>query len=73
MSEIKPISRNELIAKLKSFGFEGPFKATKHQYMLKAKHKIFIPNPHKGKDVGVPLLKKIITQIGIKQDEFMKL
>ena len=73
MTEIRPISRKELIAKLKSLGFEGPFRATKHQYMLKGRHKIFIPNPHKGKDVGVPLLKKIISQIGIKQDEFMKL
>ncbi len=41
--------------------------------MLKGRHKVFIPNPHKGKDIGVPLLKKIISQIGIKQGEFMKL
>ena len=34
---------------------------------------IFIPNPHGGKDIGIPLLKKIIRQIGITQDEFIKL
>ena len=73
MSEIKPISRKELIAKLKALGFEGPFRATKHQYMLQGRHKIFIPNPHKGKDIGILLLKKIIRQIGIKQRKFIEL
>ncbi len=60
-----------LISKLNALGFEGPFRATRHQYMIKGKHKIFIPNPHGGKDIGVPLLKKIISQIGIKQGEFL--
>ena len=73
MSNLNPISRKELISKLKAFGFEGPFIATKHQYMIKEKHKIFIPNPHRGKDIGIPLLKKIIRQIGITKDEFIKL
>jgi predicted RNA binding protein YcfA (HicA-like mRNA interferase family) len=41
--------------------------------MIKGKHKIFIPNPHGSKDIGIPLLKKIIRQIGITQDEFIKL
>jgi len=73
MAEINPISRKELISKLKALGFEGPFRATRHQYMIKGKHKIFIPNPHGGKDIGIPLLKKIINQLGIKQSEFMEL
>jgi len=73
MPETKPISRKELIAKLNALGFKGPFRATKHQYVLKGRHKIFIPNPHKGKDIGIPLLKKIIRQLGIKESEFMEL
>ena len=73
MGDINPISRKELISKLKALGFEGPFRATRHQYMIKEKHKIFIPNPHGGKDIGIPLLKKIIHQLGIEQDEFTKL
>ena len=73
MPKIKPISRKELISKLKALDFEGPFRATKHQYMIKGKHKIFIPNPHGGKDIGIPLLKKIIRQIGISQNKFIKL
>ncbi|MEA2039440.1 MAG: hypothetical protein U9N82_06365, partial [Thermodesulfobacteriota bacterium] len=42
-------------SKLVALGFEGPFRATKHQYMIKGKHKIFIPNPHGGKNIGTPL------------------
>ena len=60
----RPLSRRELIRKLKGLSFEGPFLATKHQYMLKGSHKIFIPNPH-GKDIGVPIIRNIINQIGI--------
>ena len=71
MPKISPISRADLISKVKSMGFEGPFRATKHQYMIKGRHKIFIPNPHGGKDIGVPLLKKIIKQLGISQDVFI--
>ena len=33
--------------------------------MTREKHKIFIPNPHQGKDIGIPLLKKIIEQVAI--------
>ena len=61
----KPVSRRELIRKLKGLGFHGPFLGTKHQYMvMDMNHKIFIPNPH-GKDIGAPLIGKIINQIGI--------
>jgi hypothetical protein len=55
MPKINPVSRKELIFKLKALDFEGPFRATKHQYMIKGKQKIFIPNPHGGKDIGIPL------------------
>jgi len=73
MPQINPIPRKKLMSKLVALGFEGPFRATKHQYMIKGKHKIFIPNPHGGKDIGTPLLRKIICQLGIDQDEFIKL
>lgn len=65
----RPINRRDLIRKLKGLGFEGPFLGTKHQYMLKGAHKIFIPNPH-GKDIGVPIIKKIMNQIGIDPQEW---
>jgi hypothetical protein len=66
---LKSLSRNELIEKLRKLGFNGPYSASKHQYMIKSSHKIFIPNPH-GKDIGLPIIKKIILQIGISKEEF---
>ena len=60
----KPVSRRVLIEKLKVLGFDGPFIATKHQFMIRGNHKIFIPNPH-GKDIGTPLVMQIIHQLGM--------
>jgi len=37
MPKINPISRKKLMSKLKALGFEGPFIATKHQYMIKGR------------------------------------
>ena len=73
MPPLNPLSRNELIRKLKSIGFVGPYSATRHQYMEKGEQKIFIPNPHGNKDIGVPLLKQIMKQIEIDRNEFIKL
>ena len=72
MPKLSPVSRHELIKKLRKLGFSGPHSATRHQYMEKAAHHIFIPNPH-GKDIGVPLLKQIIKQIGIDTKTFFDL
>ncbi len=72
MPKLAPMPRRVLIKKLKSLGFFGPYVATRHEYMIKGKHKIFIPNPH-GEDIGAPLLNKIIEQIGIDRDEFLGL
>ncbi len=72
MAKLSPISRNHPIRKLKKEGFEGPSTATRHQYMIRERQKIFIPHPH-GKDIGVPLLRRIINQIGITVDQFNSL
>ncbi len=72
MAKLTPISRNDLIRKLRNLGFDGPFVATRHQFMLRESQKIFIPNPH-GKDIGVPLVRRIIKQLHITVEEFSKL
>jgi len=46
MPKITPLSRKILMNKLKNLGFTGPLSATRHEYMIKEQHKIFIPNPH---------------------------
>lgn len=65
----KPVSRRGVIEKLRKLGFDGPYVATRHQFMLKSKHKIFIPNPH-GKDIGVPIIAQIIKQVGLTTKEW---
>ena len=72
MPKLYPIPRRVLIKKLRSLGFFGPFVATRHEYMMKGGHKIFIPNPH-GKDIGVPILRRIIEQLGMSRDDFLGL
>ncbi|PIQ94269.1 MAG: hypothetical protein COS27_10600 [Nitrospirae bacterium CG02_land_8_20_14_3_00_41_53] len=40
------ISRKELLRKFKALGYSGPFSGGRHQFMVKGKKKIRIPNPH---------------------------
>ena len=69
---LRPLSRRELIRKLKRAGFAGPFSGGRHQYVVRGKLRIFIPNPH-GADIGVKIIKQIILDIGIADEEFDKL
>ena len=72
MPKISPISRADLISKLKSMGFEGPFRATTHQYMIKGRHKIFIPNPHGGKDIVSAALRHRIHRTQLIRNQGTK-
>lgn len=72
MSNLSPLSRRILIKKLKKLGFSGPHPATVHEYMKKNGEKIFVPNPH-GKVIGLPIIKKIIRQLKISNQEFLEL
>ena len=53
---MKPVSRQELIRRLKTLGFTGPFGGGRHSFMCRGQLKLRIPNPHKG-DIGIALLK----------------
>jgi predicted RNA binding protein YcfA (HicA-like mRNA interferase family) len=63
------ISRKELIRKFKALGYDGPFSGGKHQFMIKGKQKIRIPNPHLS-DIGVSLLKEILRQAGMSSQDW---
>jgi len=69
---LRPVSRRELIIKLKRLGFSGPFSGGRHQFMEKGGLKIFVPNPH-GKDIGKDLVKQIIKDLKISEKEFFEL
>lgn len=69
---LSPISRRELIRKFRNLGYSGPFSGGKHQFMVKGKQKIHIPNPHGTKDIHQSLLKEILRQAGINEEDWNK-
>ena len=72
MPPVGPIKRKDLIRHLKQLGFEGPFTGGKHEYMVKKKVRLTVPNPHHN-DIGRELLTKILRQAGIEKSEWEKL
>lgn len=66
---VAPLSRKELIRKFRALGYSGPFSGGKHQFMIKGRQKIRVPNPHMG-DIGVSLLKEILYQAGISSEQW---
>ncbi len=70
MPKLIPVSHKELVRKLKSLGFEGPYYGGKHPYMVKNDLVLTIPNPHKS-DIGVPLLTRILKQAGISRGQWL--
>jgi predicted RNA binding protein YcfA (HicA-like mRNA interferase family) len=71
VDKLSPISWNNLIRKLKKFGFEGPFRGGKHPYMVKDDLVLTIPNPHK-REIGIELLSRILKQANIRRAQWVK-
>ena len=70
---LKPIKYRQLIAKLRQAGSMGPFPGGRHPYfLLSDKRRIIIPNEH-NKDINLKILKRIIVQLGITEEEFLEL
>ncbi len=65
-----PVSRRELVRRLRALGFEGPFAGAKHQFMVRGDRTVRIPNPH-GADIGVPLLREVLRQAGIEPSDWL--
>ena len=72
MPPFGPISRRDLIRFLRLAGFEGPFSGGKHQFMVRARTTVRIPNPHQS-DVGAELLARILRQAGVPRQEWESL
>lgn len=71
MSRLLPVSWRELVKRLRSLGFDGPFQAGPHPYMVKDDLALTIPNPHPG-DISVDLLARILKQAGVSRTEWLK-
>lgn len=59
--------KRDIIAKFRRLGWDGPRSGGNHQFMVKGAHKQRIPNTDCGRD----LLKEILRQAGISEDEWM--
>jgi predicted RNA binding protein YcfA (HicA-like mRNA interferase family) len=64
-----PTKRKDLVAGLRSLGFEGPFSGGKHEFMQRGTLVVTIPNPH-GADIGVGLLKVVLEQAGVSRKQW---
>ena len=69
MAGISPISRSDLIRRLKKLGFEGPYSGGRHEFMLRENKRLILPNPHR-KDIGKDLLARILKQAKITIEEW---
>jgi len=71
MAALSPVSRRELVRKLKRLGFEGPFPGGKHEWMRRGGLRLTIPNPHPG-SIDPGLIRRILRQAGISVDEWLR-
>jgi hypothetical protein len=69
---VGPIKRSELIRALRTAGFAGPFRGTRHQVMIRGGKTIALPNPHRG-DISVDLLLRVLRETGISRQEWEQL
>jgi predicted RNA binding protein YcfA (HicA-like mRNA interferase family) len=70
LSRLVPVSRGELLRRLKKLGFVGPFSGKKHQYMVRETILIIIPNPHHGQDISADLIVEILRKAKISREEW---
>jgi len=59
------------VARLKALGFSGPYTGGRHQFMVRGSIRLILPNPHRG-EIGVDLLKRILRQAGIEEEEWLE-
>ena len=72
MPVLGPIKRRDFIRYLKKVGFEGPFSGGKHQFMLKDKLRLTLPNPHQ-QEISQSLLTRILKQADISKETWENL
>lgn len=71
MAALSPVSRRELVKRLRKLGFAGPFAGGKHLFMVKEGRRLAIPNPHR-KEISSALLSRLLKQAGIERDVWME-
>jgi predicted RNA binding protein YcfA (HicA-like mRNA interferase family) len=70
VAELAPVTWPNLIKRLSRLSFDGPYRGGKHPYMIKGSLVLTVPNPHR-KQIGVPLLLKILKQAQVSKEEWL--
>jgi len=55
-----PIKRRDFIRKLRTLGFSGPFRGTRHEFLVLEQHRQAIPS---NSEYSVPQLKMLLRQV----------
>jgi predicted RNA binding protein YcfA (HicA-like mRNA interferase family) len=71
MPSLRPVSRRELVRKLRGLGFEGPFPGGRHQWMRRRGLRLTIPNPHRSA-IDPGLIRRILRHASISHDEWTR-
>ncbi len=69
MGKLVPVSRGDLIRRLLTLGFHGPYTGGRHEFLLRDNRRLILPNPHRG-DVSVDLLIRLLKQANVSRDEW---
>ncbi len=67
---VSPVSRRELVARLRRLGFDGPYAGGRHAFMERGKVRVPIPNPHHG-DLSTALLREVLRLAGVQEEEWL--
>jgi predicted RNA binding protein YcfA (HicA-like mRNA interferase family) len=68
-TRLTPISRRELVQRLRELGFDGPFTGGRHEFMVRGSVRLILPNPHR-QEVSTDLLSRLLRQAGIEREEW---
>ena len=74
MPKLSPLKPDEVIRRLRRLGFDGPFPGGRHAHMVHRATGRVIPVPtHRGRDVGVGLIRAILREAGATPEEWNEL
>ena len=70
-NKLTPVSRRELIKRLKKLGFEGPYPGSRHEVMARGEISIIIPNSHRGEEISTSLIARILKQAAVSRQDWL--
>lgn len=67
--QLLPVTRAELVRRLRRLGYDSPFSGGRHEFMLRDTQRLILPNPHR-RDISTSLLSRILKQAGVTRSEW---